>query len=173
MTAFSRTLILLLCSYCDVEVNPGPVCPQALSFADFCNYKSLGFMHVNIRSLVPKFALFTALAHSANPDVRAVSESRLRKAIKNSEISIANYNTFRQDRTAKGGGVAIYCKDSLQSSILLSRSVPKQFEHLLLKMHLSRNKSLTVAACYRPPSAPAVHTICELIAPIYLLSSCY
>ena len=34
-------------------------------------------------------------------------------------------------------------------------------------IHLSRNKSLTVAACYRPPSAPscALNTICELIAP--------
>ena len=37
----------------------------------------------------------------------------------------------------------------------LSRSVPKQFELLLLKIHLSRNKSLTIAACYRPPSAPS------------------
>ena len=56
---------------------------------------------------------------------------------------------------------------SLQSSDLLSRSVPKQFKILLLKIHLSRNKSLTVAACYRPPSAPscALDTICELIAP--------
>jgi hypothetical protein len=36
---------------------------------------------------------------------------------------------------------------------MLSRSVPKQFEHLLLKIHLSRNKSLTVAAFYRPPPA--------------------
>jgi hypothetical protein len=85
----------------------------------------------------------------------------------NPEISIANYNIFRQDRTAKGGGVAVYCNDSLQSSVLLSKSVPKQFELLLLKIHLSRNKSLTVAACYRPPSAPscALDTICELIAP--------
>jgi hypothetical protein len=67
----------------------------------------------------------------------------------------------------KGGGVAIYCRDSLQSIPLLSRSVPKQFELLLLKIHLSRNKSLTVAACYRPPSATscALDTICELIAP--------
>ena len=50
---------------------------------------------------------------------------------------------------------------------MLSRSVPKQFELLLLKIHLSRNKSLTVAACYRPPSDPscALDTICELFAP--------
>ncbi|KAM9414442.1 uncharacterized protein ACWYII_023767 isoform 2-T4 [Salvelinus alpinus] len=86
LIAFSRTLILLLlCSSGDVEVNPGPAVPsstpipQALSFDDFCNRNSLGFMHVNIRSLLPKFVLFTALAHSANPDVLAVSESWLRK----------------------------------------------------------------------------------------------
>ena len=44
--------------------------------------------------------------------------------------------------------------------------MPKQFELLLLKIHLSRNKSLTVAACYRPHSAPscALDTVCELIA---------
>jgi hypothetical protein len=60
--AFSRTLILLLlCSSGDVEVNPGPAVPnstptpQVLSFVDFCNDKSLGFMHVNIRSLLPCF----------------------------------------------------------------------------------------------------------------------
>ncbi|KAK6297225.1 hypothetical protein J4Q44_G00318080 [Coregonus suidteri] len=174
LKAFSRILILLLlCSSGDIEVNPGPVAPsitatpQALSFFDFCNRKSLVFLHVNIRSLLPKFELLTALAHSANPDVLAVSESWLRKTTKNSEISIPNYNIFRLDRTAKGDGVAIYCRDSLQSSIILSRSVPKQFELLLLKIHPSRNKSITVAACYRPPSDPscALDTICELIAP--------
>ena len=124
-------------------------------------------MHVNIRSLLPKCVLLTALAHSANPDVLALSESWLWKTTKNPEISIANYNVIRQDRTAKGGGVAIYCKDSNTELCKLSKSVPKQFELLLLKIHLSRNKSLTVAACYRPPPAPscALDTICELIAP--------
>ena len=60
LIAFSL-ILLLLCSSGDVEVNPGPVAPssipipQALSFVDFCNRKSRGFMHVNIRSLFPKF----------------------------------------------------------------------------------------------------------------------
>ena len=75
LIAFSRTLLLLLlCSSGDVEVNQEPVCPQPLKFVDFCKRKSLGFMHVNIRSLLPKFVLFTALAHSPIPDVLAVSE---------------------------------------------------------------------------------------------------
>jgi hypothetical protein len=39
--------------------------------------------------------------------LHAVSESWLRKITKNSDIFIPNYNIFRQDRTAKGGGVAI------------------------------------------------------------------
>ena len=143
--ASHHTLILLpLCSSDDLEVNPGPVCLQALSFVDFCNRKSIGFMHVNIRRLIPKFALFTALARSAKPDV---SESWLRKTTKNSYISIPNYNIFRQDRTAKGVGIAIYCRESLQSSVILSRSMPKQFELLLLKIHLSRHRSLNVVAC--------------------------
>ena len=90
-----------------------------------------------------------------------MSDSWFRKTTKNPEISIPNYNIFRQDRTAKGGGV------SLQSNVLLSRSVPKSFDLLLLKSHLSRNKSLTIAACYRSPSAPSstLDAICELIAP--------
>ena len=119
--AFSCTLILLLlCSSGDVEVNSGPALPnstpipQALSFAYFCNRKSLDFICVNIRSLLPKFILFTALAHSAKPDVLAVSESL---PTKNPDISIPNYNIFRQDKTAKRGGVAIYCRDSLQNSV--------------------------------------------------------
>ena len=55
LIAFSRTLILfLLCSFGDEEVNPGPVAPsstpipQALSFVDFCNRKSIGFMHYSL-----------------------------------------------------------------------------------------------------------------------------
>ena len=90
-------------------------------------------MHVNITSLLPKFVLPTALAHSANPDVLAVSESWLRNATNNSEISIPNYNIFRKDRTEKGGGVAIYCRGSLQSSVILYRSIPKRFYLLILK----------------------------------------
>ena len=74
-----------------------------------------------------------------------MSESWLRKTTKNPEISIANYNISRQDRTAKGGGIAIYCKDSPQSSVLQYRSVPKQFELLLLKIHHSLSGPLQIS----------------------------
>ena len=135
LIAFSRTLILLLlCSSGDVEVNPGPVCPQVLSFVE---PKSLGFIHVNIRSLLPKFVLLTALAHSANPDVLSMSESWFRKATKNPEISIPNYNIFIKIELPKGQ-----------------------------ELQYTAEIACTVAACYRPPSGPscALVTICEWIA---------
>ena len=89
-------------------MNSGPAVPsstpipQALSFEDFCNRNSLGFMHVNIRSLLPKFVLFTALAHSANPDVLAVSESWFRKTTKTPEMSIPNYKFSDKIEQPKG-----------------------------------------------------------------------
>ena len=77
-----------------MELNPGPACPQALSFVDFCDRKRLGFMHVTFRSLLPKFVLLNALANFANPDVLAVSEFWHRKATKNSEIFLYPTITF-------------------------------------------------------------------------------
>jgi hypothetical protein len=66
-------------------------------------------MHINIRSLLSKFVLLTVLAHSANPEFPAMSESWCRKATKNGGFH-PNY-IFLQDRTAKGGVVAVCCRE--------------------------------------------------------------
>lgn len=181
-TEYSRDFIILLLMISgNVHLNPGPgVSPgndyvsfshlsdaEMLTFNGFCNRKSLGLMHLNIRSLLPKLDELKAYMHTSNPDVLVISESWLKKSVTTTAVSIPGYNVFRQDRPSKGGGVAIYCKDSLQCSVILSKSVSKQFELLLLKVNLSRNISLIVAGCYRPPSAPAcaLTALSELIAP--------
>ena len=51
----------------------------------------------------------------STPDVVCIIESKLCKNICDSEISIQGYKLFRKDRNRRGGGVLIYCKDSLQS----------------------------------------------------------
>ena len=63
-------------------------------------------MHVNIRRLLPQFVLFTALAYSANPDVLAVSESWLRKATKNPDISILTIIFSNKIELPKGAELA-------------------------------------------------------------------
>lgn len=110
------------------------------------------------------------LVHTANPDVLALSESWLKKRNTDLDILIPGYNVFRQDRATRGGGVAMYCKDHLQCTVALSKSVPKQFELLVLKLRLSTTFSLSIAVCYRAPSAPAsaLTSLSQLLAPYSL-----
>lgn len=122
---------------------------------------------INIRSLLPKLDELKVYVQTACPDILVISESWFKKSLPSTAVSLPGYSVFRQDRSTKGGGVAIYCKDSLQCSVILSRSVPKQLELVLLRISLSKNNSITVAGCYRPPSAPAcaLGALSELIAP--------
>jgi len=147
LNSFGRILILLLLSSSgDIESNPGPFVSYAapiingFSYTVFCNCKNFGFMHINIRSLLRKLYLVTALVHAAKTDILAVSESWLRNSTKDSDVSISNYNIYQQDRSSKGGGVMLYCRENLQCSVILSKSISKQFELLLLKICRSKNK---------------------------------
>lgn len=51
----------------------------------------------------------------------------------------------------RGAGVAIYVKKKFQVSLLLSKSVAKQF--LALEVEVSKSLFLTIIDCYRTPSA--------------------
>ena len=177
--AFRRIVIILMLFISgNIHPNPGPdtaihAVPTAihavpnLTFSDFCDRTCMGFLHINIRSLLPKLDLLNSWVHTVTPDVLAISESWLKKSIANPDIFIPGYNIFRQDRATKGGGVALYVKDHLQCVVSLSKSVPKLFELLVIKIKLSNNFSLSVAVCYRPPSAPlgSLTTLSELLAP--------
>ncbi|KAF3833161.1 hypothetical protein F7725_026826, partial [Dissostichus mawsoni] len=91
----------------------------------------------------------------------------MKKNIPDSDIGIAGYNVFRQDRSSKAGGVVIFTKEHLQCSIATSKSVPKQFDLLIVNIKLANSSTLTVAGCYRPPSAPActLPALSTLLAP--------
>ncbi len=58
-------------------------------------------------------------------------------------------------------------KEHLQSSIVFRKSIPKQFDLLILNIKPTKNSSLTVAGCYHPPSAPSctLPTLSSLLAP--------
>ncbi len=96
-------------------------------------------MHINVRSLLPKIDMVRIWAKSTNVDIMVLSETWLGRSTPDSYIYMEGYNIFRTDRHAKGGGVAIYVKNSLLATIQLSKSVPKQFELLVLKIELSQN----------------------------------
>lgn len=108
---------------------------------------------MNVRSLLPKIDMVRLWAKSTDADVMILSETWLSKHTPDSHIYMDGYNIFRTDRHAKGGGVAIYAKNSFQATVLLSKSVPKQYELLVLKVEFTKSCIMTIVGCYRPPSA--------------------
>ena len=117
--------------------------PADICFGDCCSRKSLGFQLVNTRSLLPKMDQLKVWVHSSNPDVLAITETWLRKSVLNTDVNLSGYKLFRQDRSSKGGGVAIFSKDHLQCS---TKSVPKQFELLDFSIKLSNSSWLLLGA---------------------------
>ena len=96
----------------------------------------------NTRNLLPKIDKLKVWVHSFKPDVMVITERWLRKSVLNTD-NLPGYNLFQQDRASKGGGVAIFTKDHTQCLVVSTKSVPKQFDLLVLSIKLSN----TVALC--------------------------
>jgi hypothetical protein len=111
-------IVLLLMISGNVHIHPGPstvaspnsdLCTD-ICFTDFCSRKSLGFLRVNTRSLLPKMDQLKMRVHSSNPDVLDITETWLRKSVLNTDVNLSGSNIFRQDRSSKGVGMAIFTK---------------------------------------------------------------
>ncbi len=68
-------------------------------------------------------------------------------------INIEGYNVFRIDWPKRGSGLAIYIKNWYAATLLISKSISKQFELLAFDVVFSKTLSLTGVGCYRPSSA--------------------
>jgi len=117
-------LLLLLLSG-NVQPNPGPPSSssQIATPADFKARSGLGFIHLNVRSLLGKLDFVRIWASSTDADVIVLSETWLNTTILASDISLKGYNVYRTDRPNKGGGVAIYVKNKFSVTTLISKSV--------------------------------------------------
>uniref|UniRef100_A0A3B3DM95 Reverse transcriptase domain-containing protein n=2 Tax=Oryzias melastigma TaxID=30732 RepID=A0A3B3DM95_ORYME len=146
-------IILLLLLSGNVQPNPGPDLQNSATPTDFKSLPGFKCIHLNVRSLLPKIDMVRIWVKSTGADVVIISESWLTKSIFNNDISIDGYNVYRADRLKKGGGVAIYIKAKFNASLVLSQSISKQFEFLAVKVDIGPSCSITVAGCYRPPSA--------------------
>lgn len=76
-----------------------------------------------------------------------------KKTVSYNAIDIDGYTVYRTDRPKRGGGVAIYVKDSFEVTVLLSESVVKKYELLALNLIVSKTFYLPIVGCYRPPLA--------------------
>jgi Reverse transcriptase (RNA-dependent DNA polymerase) len=96
------------------------------------NYpSSLKITHINAQSLVDAdhFSEFQTLFGDSKFDVIAISETFLKPTIPDSFIELPGYTVYRNDRKVKrGGGVAVYVRESLKSKILPCN--PRKADHV-------------------------------------------
>ena len=82
------TLLLLLSG--NVQPNPGlattKLCLQTPT--DFLNRTGIGFIHMNVKSLLPKMDTVKIWANSTNADIVVVSETCLRRCIPGSHVHL-------------------------------------------------------------------------------------
>ena len=101
--SYSLLIASLLLLSNDIELNPGPLC-------------NLGITHLNVRSLRNKIDVIDSELSHCN--ILCLTETHLSPNISDDVIVLSSYSKkiHRRDRrTGPGGGVIIYCKDSVFS----------------------------------------------------------
>lgn len=125
-------------------------------------YIDFTFMYTNLSSLPPKFDLFLVEVTARSPSIVIVTETWLNANDRNSTFNIPGYTLFRLDRNHKkrksegktrGGGVAMYVRDSLRGIPIVARRNPRymceEVEALYLDIQFSSYHFLVVGV-YRP-----------------------
>ncbi|XP_071485120.1 uncharacterized protein [Diadema antillarum] len=135
------------------------------------------FLLANSRSLNNKFDEFSAYVRTYDIDVTAVTETWFRSDLPDDYITLENYDVFVKSRShRRGGGVALYAKQSLNSQPVSDIIVPDELEVVWLKVcpeRLPRSVSIiVVAAIYHPPNAPTADSLIDhLLESMDLISS--
>lgn len=104
-------IILMLLISGNVSPNPGPFNDCGPTFkvpVDFRSRSGLGFIHMNVRSLLPKLDMVRIWVLNTSPDVLVISETWLNRTVSDKTIGIDGYTVYRADRPKRGGGVAVY-----------------------------------------------------------------
>ena len=120
---------------------------------------SLKIAHINVQSLMDSdhFSEFCSLFGDSEFDIIAISETFLKPSITDSAVNLPGYFVYRKDRKVKrGGGVAVYVRDSLKCKILpcAPRKADHKYdftpEYLLLEISFLSTK-LLFSCIYRAP----------------------
>lgn len=125
------------------------------SIRDHCGPKEsqyLKIIHLNVRSLRNKIGLMIGTGIDEY-DIICLTETWLDQAISDERVNIPNFKLYRLDRENKAsGGVAIYVKDTINSSVSNQVTQP-DIELLGVKVACNQQPNLYVTCVYRPPNS--------------------
>jgi len=102
---------------------------------------------MNVRSLIPSFADVKDVLCGGGYDALGLTEIWVDPDFDCRLLAIEGYQFMYVPRTTRGGGVAVYIKDTFNVKVLL-REVSDSIEHLWIKISL-RHDSLVFGVVYR------------------------
>ena len=113
-------------------------------------------LYTNACSLPGKMDELRNLVDTGNFDVIAVTETWANEVISDAELALDGYVLFRNDRKkgdhTKGGGIALYIKDTLKSRVC-HKLTNSNFEDSIWCFISFQNITLLVGTCYRSTSS--------------------
>ena len=163
---------LLLCG--DVHPCPGPEAATASdahvhngqhrdNMYHMFNSRGLHFIHLNVRSLLPKLDELTQLAGKTRPACIGLSETWLDSSVMDSEISIPGYVLRRRDRNRQGGGVCVYVRHDIAFNPRDDMDNP-ELEATWIDILLPKSKPILCGIVYRPPKQSNFFQLLETVS---------
>ena len=125
----------------------------------FTTSRGLSVVNCNVQGLLTarnhsKLDHLRDLLSPYNAPIFCMTESKLSKYVCDDEINVPGYTIYRRDRNENGGGVVIFCKNSLRSRQITD--IECSLEVFTIKVNLSHVKAYVVCSAYRPPSSKAL-----------------
>ena len=107
------------------------------------------FIHLNIKSILPKIDETRCIAKLTNATVIGLSETKLDNAVLSSERVIEGYDLVRSDRSQRGGGVACFVKNSISYDWKPIFCINRK--SIFIEIFLPKSKPVLIGILYRPP----------------------
>lgn len=115
----------------------------------------------NVNGLKGKKLEIEEILTRYNVDVMALQETKLRQ---DQELRFPGYVVYRQDRDARGGGVALLVKNTIDHHPITTPEL-ENIEATALVVTTERKGELTVVSCYLPPQKPLLEADLNAILP--------
>ena len=113
--------------------------------------KGLHFIHLNVRSILPKMQEIRILANNTNAAVMCFTETWIDDSVTNNETDVPGYTIVRKDRNRNGGGICMYIREDLAFSPMTLDQSEGIEEIMCIELFLPKTRPIIVATCYRPP----------------------
>ena len=118
---------------------------EKLKNARFKNPNRFMIAQLSINSLRNKFDSLVRMLHN-NLDILLISETKIDSSFPTAQFQIEDYATYRLDRNANGGGIPLYIREDISSTLLNSHMSIESFS---IETNVRKKKRFLVCA-YNP-----------------------